>query len=159
MPARFMNLVAAYVALFVVCPSMFGQEKKPTVSLLLGKVSAERWTNEVFFHCDAALVNAGKELTVHSAFNSAFDGLELVVTAPDGTVLAQRGYILHQSPRFPAQPYPVKSGRTEKTLVIPVPIEDLPRDAKAFKVRLVGTLPGSGYERVLSSETVEVRVK
>jgi hypothetical protein len=42
-------------------------------------------------------------------------------------------------------------------MVFPVP--DLPRDVKMVKVRLVGTLPGSAYQRILSSETIEVNVK
>jgi hypothetical protein len=158
MLARHMNLVAC-AALFAAGPSAVGQDNRPTVSLLLGKASAERTAHDVLFRCEAALLNAGKELTVRSNFSSAFDGLELVVTAADGTVLAQRGYTWHQSPVAPGRSFPLKSGRTEERLHIPVPIKDLPRDAKAFKVRLVGTLPGSGYERVLSSETVEVPVK
>jgi hypothetical protein len=159
MLVRCVPLLAACAVPVVAGPPVIGQDRKPTVSLLLGKVSAERTTHDVLFRCEAMLLNAGKELTVRSNFHSVFDGLELVVTTADGTVLAQRGYTWHQSPFALDRPFPLKAGRTEEKLHIPVPIEDLPRDAKAFKVRLVGTLPGSGYERVLSSETVEVQVK
>jgi len=41
-------------------------------------------------------------------------------------------------------------------LVFPMPA--LPRDLKTVKVRLAGTLPGSSYQRILSTETLEVKL-
>jgi hypothetical protein len=35
----------------------------------------------------------------------------------------------------------------------------LPAGARVVKVRLVGTLPGSAFRRILSTETLEVRIK
>jgi hypothetical protein len=139
--------------------SVFAQEAKPVVSLILTGASAKQWPQEIHFHCDAVLDNAtGKNLTVRSNFASAFDGLELVVTTRDGKVLAQQGYTWHQSPfTSEGRDFPVKQGITKGDLVFP--IRDLPANVKTFKVRLVGTLPGSGHERILSSETIEVTVK
>jgi hypothetical protein len=150
--------VPAVVILFAACPTAFAQDDKPTVSLLLSRASAERWDHHILFRCDAVLDNAsGKDLTVVSNFFSAFDGLQLVVTTTDGKVLAQKGYIWHQSPASSGREFPLKKGRNEEELRFP--IRDLPGDVKTFKVRLVGTLPGSGYDRILSSETLEVKVQ
>jgi hypothetical protein len=129
------------------------------VSLLLNKVSAERRGRDIYFTCEVTLDNeVGRELAVRSNFFSAFDGLEIVVTTPEGKVLAQQGYSFHQSP-FTAtgRIFPLKKGKTTGTLLFPV--GGLPADVRALKVRLVGTLPGSGYERILSSETLAVEVK
>jgi hypothetical protein len=129
------------------------------VSLLLDKVSAERHKQDIYFACEATLDNErGRELAVRSNFSSAFDGLEIVVTTPEGKVLAQQAYSFHQSP-FTAtgRIFPLKKGKTTKTLLFP--IGGLSADVRALKVRLVGTLPGSGYERILSSETLAVEVK
>ena len=134
-------------------------DPEPAVSLLLQKGSAERWEQEILFRCEVALDNAtGHELSVRSTFSSVFDGLEIVVTTPAGKVLAQRGYILHQAPYAASgRVFPLKEGKTTGTLVFP--IRGLPKDFRALKVRLVGTLPGSNYQRILSSETLEVEVK
>ena len=149
--------VPAVALLFAACPAAIGQEQKPTVSLLLSRASAERWERAIFFRCAAVLDNgSGKDLTVRSNFSSAFDGLELVVTTADGKVLAQQGYTYHQSPYALGRKFTLKPGRTEEELRFPV--GGLPGDVKTFKVRLVGTLPGGEYQRILSSETVEVKV-
>jgi hypothetical protein len=134
-------------------------ESKPTVSLLLSSASAERDEHDTLFRCEVLLDNAtGKELTVRSNFSSAFDGLELVVTTREGKTLAQQPYTWHQSPFAPpGRDFTLKQGSTTATLVFP--IRDLPGDVKVLKVRLVGTLPGSAYRRILSTETVEVKVK
>jgi hypothetical protein len=57
----------------------------------------------------------------------------------------------------PGREFPVKKGETKGTLVFPIP--GLPNDADSLKIRLVGTLPGSGYERILLSETLAIKVK
>jgi CubicO group peptidase (beta-lactamase class C family) len=133
--------------------------ERPGVSLLLLKASAERRENDTLFRCEVRIDNAtGNELKVRSNFASAFDGLELVVTTKKGKVLAQQPYIWHQSPFTPdARVFPLKKGGTTATLVFPV--QELPGDDKAFKVRLVGTLPNSAYRRILSSETIEINLK
>ena len=134
-------------------------DPQPAVSLLLDKVSAERRERDIYFTCDVTLDNElGRELAVRSNFFSAFDGLEIVVTTPEGKVLAQQAYSFHQSP-FTAtgRIFPLKKGKTAGTLLFPV--GGLSADVRALKVRLVGTLPGSGYERILSSETLAVEVK
>ena len=86
----------------------------PAVSLLLHKVAAERWEQEILFRCEVALDNAtGGDVTVRSTFHSAFDGLEIVVTTPDGKVLAQQRYTAHQSPYTPAgRAFVLKQGNT-----------------------------------------------
>jgi len=134
-------------------------DPEPAVSLLLRKASAEQWEKDIHFECQVILDNAtGRDLAVRSNFYSVFDGLQLVVTTPEGKVLAQQGYTFHQSPfTSRGRDFPLKRGKMEDTLVFPV--GGLPKDARSLKVRLVGTLPGSGYERILSSETLVVEVK
>ena len=141
------------------CLPVTAADPEPTVSLLLNKVAAERQEKDIHFRCEVTLDNGtDRDLAVRSNFSSAFDGLEVVVTDPKGKVLVQRGYTFHQSPFAPpGRVFPLKKGQTAGTLVFP--IHDLPADVRALKVRLVGTLPGSGYERILSSETLEVEVK
>lgn len=157
MSIRRLFTILGLAALLAVGSSAVGEERK-MVSLLLTKASAKRDTDDVLFRCDAVLDNTtGKDLTVRSPFFSAFDGLELVVTTPDGKVLAQQQYIRHQSPYGPLRDFTLRPGRNEDLLVFPM--RGLPADGKAFKVRLVGTLPRSGYDRILSSETLEVQVK
>ena len=160
MSGRCSFAVPACLILLVGGSPAVGQPDKPVVSLLLFKASAERSGRDVLFRCEAALDNAaGKDLTVQSNFFSVFDGVELVVTAPDGKVLAQQPYTFHQSPYTLGQTFTLKQGRTEQALKFPVPAADLPRDVKAVKVRLMGTLPGSDYRRILSSDTLEIEVK
>jgi hypothetical protein len=131
----------------------------PGVTLRLAKVEAEPLDKEILFQCHLGLDNeTGRELKVRSNFSSAFDATEIVVTDRDGKVIAQQDQRLHLSPVTAAgRDFPLKKGTTKHDLVFP--IQDLPAGAKAFKVRLVGTLPGSGYDRILSTETLEVEVK
>ena len=134
-------------------------EPKPTVSLILSKASAERREQGALFRCTVGLDNAtDKDLTVRSNFYSVFDGLELVVTNKEGKTLVQQSYTWHQSP-FTAsgREFPLKKGTTTGTLVFPT--DHLGGDVKVVKVRLVGTLPGSGFDRILSTETIEVKIK
>jgi hypothetical protein len=44
------------------------------------------------------------------------------------------------------------------TAFLVFPVRKLPARDKVFKVRLVGTLPGSGLQRILSTETLEVKI-
>ena len=154
---RLVLLVAAGVACHR--PDSVAADPAPAVSLMLDKASAERWDKDVHFRCEVTLDNAlGRELSVRSNFGSAFDGLELVVTTAEGKVVAQQGYTFHQSPFAPpGRTFPLKQGGTAGSLVFP--ISGLPDDARSLKVRLVGTLPGSGHNRILSSETLTVEVK
>ena len=134
------------------------EDQKPAISLILAEASAEISSQGYFFACEAILDNAsGKELGVRTNFYSVFDGLEVVVTNAGGKVLAQQAYIYHQSPHSSSgRRLVVAQGRTRRGLVFP--IVDLPSNAKSFKVRLVGTLPGSDYSQILSSETIVVKV-
>ncbi len=134
-------------------------DPEPLVSLLISKVTAARVEECTHFDCEATLDNAtGRDLTVRSMFFSAFDGLEIVVTTPEGKVLAQQDYTYHQSAfKFVGRDFPVKSGKTVKKLRFS--LAGLPEDTRTLRVRLVGTLPGSSYKRILSSETLAVEVK
>src|SRR5262245_53864732 len=94
-------LIVATVAASIAWPRVVAPAAgpKPVVSLLLQKASAERWGKDIHFRCEVALNNdTGRDLAVRSHFFSAFDGLELTVTTPEGKVLAQQGYTFHQSP-------------------------------------------------------------
>jgi hypothetical protein len=130
-----------------------------TVSLLLSRATAERREGDTLFRCDSTLDNAtGRDLTVRTNFFSAFDGLELVVTTREGKTLAQQPYTFHQSPFTPdGRDFTIKRGPTAASLVFP--IGKLPAGDKVVKVRLVGTLPGSEFRRILSTETLEVKIK
>jgi hypothetical protein len=138
-------------------PEPLGSAK---VSLLLLKASAERLNNGVLFQCETRIDNAtGKNLTVKSCFFSALDGLELVITDKEGKTLVQWGQAWHQSP-FSATPrdFLLKPGSTSATLMFPVG-KVLPRDIKTVKVRLVGTLHGSEFSRILSTDTIEIEIR
>ncbi len=126
---------------------------EPLVSLLISKVTAEHFQGDVLVTCQAVIDNAtGHELVVRSNFFSAFDGLEIVVTNDEGKVLEQRGYIDFQSPfKLDGRDFPLKQGKTVKTLTFI--LSDIPEGIRSVRVRLVGTLPGSSYKRILSSET------
>jgi len=154
-------LLALSVVAILVSPGgpLIADEPKPTVSLVLSRAAAERREQDTLFRCEASLDNAtGKDLSVRSNFFSVFDGLELVVTNKEGKTLAQQPYIFHQSPfAVRGRGFTLKKGTTAGTLVFP--IRELPGAAKVVKVRMVGTLPGSGYQRILSTETIEVKIK
>jgi len=133
--------------------------QKPEVTLALEAASAERWSNDdALFKCKLIVDNrTGKELKVLSNFFSAFDGMVLVVQDKHGKELKRQPYVFHQSPMDVKKVYPLPPGKTEGTILFPV--GELPKGETTFRVRLVGTLPGSGYEPSLSSDVKEVRVK
>jgi hypothetical protein len=139
---RIALVALAFVVLHVKGSQADDQPNKPLVSLLLSKASAEPLGRDILFSCDAVLDTAtGKDLTVRSNFFSVFDGLELVVTARDGKVLAQPAYIVHQSPFVLGRKFTLKQGRTKEALNFPIPARDLPGDMKTFKVRLNSSMP------------------
>lgn len=155
---RIMLFVVAAIS-STVCLQVSAAAPDPSVSVLLREVAAERSEHVIHFQCEVKLENGtGRDLNVRSNFHSAFDGFEIVVTDLEGRVLVQREYTFHQSPFTPlSREFALKQGLTAATLIFP--IENLPENDQSFKVRLVGTLPGSGYERILSSETLNVEVK
>jgi hypothetical protein len=132
----------------------------PAVSLLLTKVSSERAGQDTRFTCHARLVNGtGEDVTARSNFSGVlFDGLEVVVTSKEGTVLAQQPYIYHQSPFLETKDAVLKKGVTVDGKLV-FPVRGLPPKTTVVKVRLVGTLPNSTYKRILSSETIEVDIR
>src|SRR4051812_43732940 len=104
--ASLLSFVAFYMTAFLgaFADSSFAGEQKPMVSLNLSKPLADRAANRTWFRCEAILDNStGRDLTVRSHYNSAFDGLELVVTTKDGKILAQQRYTDHQSPISPKE--------------------------------------------------------
>jgi len=134
-----------------------GGDLRSTVSLILTKATAERLANDTLIRCEIRLENeTDSDLTVRSNFTSAFDGLEIVVTTVDGKTLAQQSYAFHQSPFSMGRDFLLKKGTT--TATIGFPISDFSRDVTEIKVRLVGTLPGSSYKRILSTETLTVKI-
>ncbi len=133
------------------------QEPKSSVQLHLAKATAERSDEATYFRCEVVLENAtGNELIVKSCYYSACDGLELEVTRA-GKGLARRRYTSHQSPyTFSPRSFALKQGKTTFTLVFPN--LDLGEAAdEPYQVRVEGTLPGSGYNQRLVSNTVDVR--
>jgi hypothetical protein len=146
------------ITLAAVSGPLSADEPKPTVSLILSSASAQRRERDTLFRCKVSLDNAtGKDLSVRSNFFSVFDGLEVVLTSKEGKTLAQQLYTFHQSPfTSRGREFTLKKGTTAATLVFPV--REVPGDPRVVKVRLVGTLPGSGYRRILSTETIEVTI-
>ena len=134
-------------------------EPEPLVSLLVSKVTAKQYARDVIVHCEATLDNAtGSDLSVRSSFFSAFDGLEIVVTNRDGKLLTQVSYLEHQALfNFDGRDFPLKQGKTVKKLTFV--LNRLSEETRAVRVRLVGTLPGSNYKRLLSSETLAVEIE
>lgn len=157
------SLLIGTIAVLATGLSVSSDEPKPAVSLILTKASAERSgpdtvPSHTLFRCEVRLDNhTGDDLVVRSKFNSAFDGLELVVTNVQGRTLAQQPYIMHQSPFTESREFKLKKGVT--TATIGCPIQDFPADVEVVKVRAVGTLPGSSYPRILSTETLEIKIK
>jgi hypothetical protein len=136
-----------------------GEDGPPQkVLLTLERASSERRDGgEILFECRLTLENdTGKALDVLSNFYSAFDGMSLLVRDEKGTLLKEQPYTFHQSPRREAKAFPLPAGKTTERLVFP--IHGLPEDRAAFRVQVVGTLPGSGDSSEVSSPVREVRV-
>lgn len=133
-------------------------DETPRVSLYLTHVSAHETQHGTRFRCKVKIVNdTGKRLSVTSNFHSVFDGLELVVTDVDGKLLRQRPYTFHQSPfTSDGREIPLARGKTEADIVFP--ISNFGMVGQPLKIRLVGTLPGSSYSKILSTETSRVDI-
>ena len=151
-------VVLALGILMIGDASAFADDSDARVSLMLSAVSAEKRADDTLFRCDVAIVNDTENvLTVSSNFYSAFDGLELVVTDADGKTIKQQPYTSHQSPfTHKGRQFPLKRGKTQTSLAFP--ISSFNNAGQILKVRLVGTLPGSTYTRILSTETLQLAV-
>ena len=149
-----MHLTLGLSLLLVSGVSTRADEKNPGVSLMLSKVAARRDSKGTDFHCQVTVDNhTGKEIAVTSNFFSVFDGLELVVTNIDGKVLKQQAYTSHQSPStLDGREFILKRGTTKKSIVFPMTSFGIV--GQSLKIRLVGTLPGSSYKRILSTATI-----
>lgn len=99
--------------------------------------------------------NSGAPLRVKSRFFSAFDGLDLVIMDQKGKKLGQQSYIFHQSPMAEEREYILRTGTSKGRLAFD--LRDLPMAVDQLQVRLVGTLPGSGYEPALTTKAVPVK--
>ena len=157
-----MRLMIFSVAVTLLAPSALAEDaRRPRVSLILSKVTAERHDNgDLWFHCDVVLDNeTGDLLPVKSNFGSAFDGLEVVVTNAEGKVLIQQPYTYHQSPYSAkaGRTFQLRRGRTKTTLLFP--ISKFGESDQPIKVRIVGTLPESPFHGILSTDTLKVAVK
>lgn len=131
---------------------------KEPIRLTLSKASAEQEVGDIVFHCEAVLVNGtGTAVKVNSHFFSAFDWIELVVFAPDGSRLVQQPYTWHQSPYSPEdRVFFLKMGENRQTLTFPV--RSVPRDVNKVGVLLVGTLPDREHQTTICSNMVTVSV-
>ena len=129
-------------------------------------ISSELTTVEVVDHGESGVLvecslelrnNTGGTLQVESNFHSAFDSFELIVTDSDNRLLTQLPYSFHQSPySFEGRDFPINEGLNFASLRFSLgrnAPDDLP---ETIRVRLVGTLPGSGYVRILSTNTLDV---
>ncbi len=145
-----------------------GQMKASGVSLTLVRVQGEEYASihqegpfkgqkvrNVRFDCDVVLDNqTGEALTVLSPCSSAYDGLSLVILR-DGQKILEQSYLLHQSPMAQPRAYPLEKGKNEAQLRFPIgPIGE---DWTRWQVKLVGTLPGSKWQKPLESNSVAVQ--
>ena len=131
---------------------------KRFVSLILAKASAERRPSGLVVRCEAILENAtGQTVTGSFQYLSLFDLVEVVVTTKDGKTLAQQPYF-YNSPLSLPRRFELKPGKNSDSLVFTL-TDGVLKNLSEFRIRLVGTLPGSEYKRILSSETLEVEVK
>jgi hypothetical protein len=132
------------------------QQREPnaTVTLCVSQVTVERLENDLLFVCQAVIDNAtGAELTVKSNYSSAFDGLSLVVIDEKGRRLAVQPYLHHQSVvSLEPRSFLLAKGKNCRELTFPVP--GLPKDRREYRVLVLGTLPGSEYNRTLCSDLV-----
>lgn len=152
------SLVAVIALVFVASRPLSADVPRPTVSLILTKASAQRSAIDTLFKCEVRLNNqTDNDLVVRSNFAFAFDGLEVVVTSIDGKMLIQQSHTVHQSPFLEPNTFYLPKGITTSTLVFPV--RDFPAEVTAIKIRLVGKLPGSEYQRILSTETLEIKIQ
>jgi hypothetical protein len=155
---RYAARVCAVALAFLLLPDTALAEKEAGfVSLILTSVSAERQGDEVAFTCSLRIENeTGADLAVQSSFRTPFGDLELVVTDLKGKVLSQQPHSYHLSAMHKERrPVALKRGETETKLLFE--IVGFPKD-KTVKVRVVGTFTGSAYNRICSSETVEVSI-
>ena len=153
------------LAFALVCLSPFvalpQEPNRPSMSLILNKVTIQTIQGSPprsLLRCTATLDNTMEhEVTVRSNF-TVFDELVLVVTNTAGKVHVRQQYFGHQSPQaLQPQKSVLKSGTTSRELTFPVASAELPE--RSMKVPLVGTLPGSYYKRVLSSDTITVEYR
>jgi hypothetical protein len=152
------SFFAAFIAAGIWVTASPAEDPQPLVHLLISKVTAETSGRATVVTCEAIIDNAsGSDLNVRSSFISAFDGLEIVVTNSEGKVLEQRLRTEHLAVnRLRGKDFPLKQGKTVEELRFP--LYNLPEDTRSLRVRLVGTLPGSSYKRILSSETLTVEI-
>jgi hypothetical protein len=128
------------------------------VSLILTNASAERRRIDTVLSCEAVIENGtGKTLSLTYDYQSAFDLIEVVATTKDGKELIQQAYSFHLAPNYPARNFELKPGRITRTLSFTV--VGIPNDLNSVNIRLVGTLPGCEYKRILSTETKEVEIR
>lgn len=133
-------------------PPQVGPEAK--VRLSLSQAAVQPLGEDVLFICEAVIDNAtGAELTVQSHYDSAFDGLDLVVMDERGRKLAQQPYVHHQS-LFSAEGRGFVLARGENRRELRFPVSGLPWKRGGYRVLLVGQLPGSDYCDTLCSNLV-----
>jgi hypothetical protein len=129
------------------------------VSLSITGATATQGRDYLDVHCVAALDNrTGSHLVVTSAFYSAFDSLHVVVSAADGTRLADQAYALHQSPySILGRAFVLPPGTTTQSMTIPV--FGLTNAPAKVSLQLTGKLSQSSYTGALASEPVAVAVR
>jgi hypothetical protein len=140
------------------------KSEKPSgyVSMVLSSASFAPEGSHFQMLCKVTLVNdTGKDLIVESGYDgpSIHDSIELVITNKNGIVQHQQGYGYDKNPKFSNTPNKVTLARGATESLISFSLFDVESLPNIVKVRLVGTLPGSGYSRICSSETVEVTVR
>jgi hypothetical protein len=137
------------------CPWM---PQSAFATLAIAEIDAVRQAGGLQVSCRATFRNLTSEpIGVRTNFSSVFDGLNVVVSAADGTELKRQAYVHHQSPQAPdGVPLELPVGETTQRLLFP--LETFPAGISGVRVRLEGGLPGVAGSVGLRSEDVDVTI-
>ncbi len=112
------------------------------------------WT----LRCQTAFQNeTGADLRVMSYRGLPIDSMDIVVMDKDGNELSRKNCAAHSSMFFPEGRWTsLPVGETVQQLDFL--IGDIPAEHRDCQAVIVGTLPGSDYEKALSSNTIKLRL-
>jgi hypothetical protein len=164
-PACYSAKACAVTLVILLLSDVVLAQKKPAqkepgfISLILTSVSAVRYVDYVSFECHLQINNdTGAAVTVPSRYSNPFGDLELVVTDMKGKVLSQTPYKNHRTTNY-STPRPVAIKQGETTVRLPFPVFGFDEKAKTVKARVVGVFAGSEYQRICSTDTLQISIE
>jgi hypothetical protein len=157
---RFAVTIAACGAIALAATAQGADVPKEQVRLTLNSVSMGQYpaTARLGFRCSITLDNAtGKFLPVKTRFGFVWENMALQIHDAEGKKIREVKLTDPAKQKAVEQSMVIKPGKTTTELLFYIPEQsELP---KQFKVRVVGTLPGSDYKAELVSDLVEVTRK